>query len=359
MNAISFPTFLWSLRSCQRLHRVCRETVIPMWSAGAISSTSRQVVALRTVLCYIEDDGLYSNGKGSRFQQSPGVCPYRTLLAPQHLTVKNNNILRQCIGADDNVHVVFIGDSVMGLEYRAFNAMLYEATTSGKRITTSAIGTHGGLAKELGVAIETLEDMQEDVKDQKRLIIFNPGLHNIAQLCSVKYKEMQRENLDVDDGAFSCIEMYKSLLHDFIALLANYPADLIAFRTTIAPVGYCTIMWDLHGSQPSKYQPYSVSPNFVAHMNGIAKGVVEPIGDKIPILDGYYITLPRPDHREVDKDNTIGKHLVHPGPQVVEAMAGMWFNVVLRTLCSDIVDGWSMEGIGKYSHEDKVQKAVP
>ena len=138
-------------------------------------------------------------------------------------------------------------------------------------------------------------------------------------------------------------EMYKSLLRDLVSFLVDYPADLIAFRTTSAgwlPYGNMGFAW-----KPTEYQPYSLSPNFVARMNEIAKDVVKAVDDKIPVLDGYYITLARPDHREVNDDNDIGKHLVHPGPQVVNAMASIWFNVVLRTLCSGVLDESPMSRI--------------
>ena len=44
------------------------------------------------------------------------------------------------------------------------------------------------------------------------------------------------------------------------------------------------------------------------------------------------ITLARPDCREIGADNAIGKYLVHPGTEVVDAMARIWLTVVLNVL---------------------------
>jgi hypothetical protein len=49
----------------------------------------------------------------------------------------------------------------------------------------------------------------------------------------------------------------------------------------------------------------------------------------IPVLDSYWLTLARPDHREVDVDNSIGKHLVHAGPQVYDSLVRQWVTTFL------------------------------
>ena len=60
----------------------------------------------------------------------------------------------------------------------------------------------------------------------------------------------------------------------------------------------------------TKLQPFSRSPNFVANINDIAYRAVSKWGrGQVHFVDGYWITLSRPDHMEVNKIDTIGKHM--------------------------------------------------
>jgi len=90
--------------------------------------------------------------------------------------------------------------------------------------------------------------------------------------------------------------------------------------------------WD-----PTYLQTFPLSSEFVEHFNKIALDVIQKsnFGD-IHTMDGYWISLPRPDHTEVSKINGIGPHLVHPGPEVIGAMTEQWLLYVLRYICSDI-----------------------
>jgi hypothetical protein len=50
------------------------------------------------------------------------------------------------------------------------------------------------------------------------------------------------------------------------------------------------------------------------------------------VVDGYWITLARPDNREVNIDNAIGKHMVHAGQEVLDAMTRVWLTIVWNGL---------------------------
>ena len=230
-------------------------------------------------------------------------------------------------GQNSNIHLIFVGDSVMGLQHRAVRSVV----SGGGRVSATVIGTHGGLTKRLEEVIEELQMIVDENPDERRFVLFNAGLHDIAQLCSVKYKNARNEYLALADGEFSCVELYKTLLSKLTSFLTSYPAELVAFQTTTAgwmPYGNFGFAWN-----PNEYQPYSLSPNAVAHFNEAAKEVVgEASGGRFLIVDGYYITLARPDHREIGEDNAIGKHMVHPGIEVVDAMARVWLTVVLNIL---------------------------
>ena len=79
-------------------------------------------------------------------------------------------------------------------------------------------------------------------------------------------------------------------------------------------------------------QPFTFSPNFISHLNDIAVDVVVSESDSIALMDGYWITLARPDNRESTIDNRIGPHLVHPGREVAAAMVHTWMNMVARRM---------------------------
>ena len=236
-------------------------------------------------------------------------------------------------GQSSNIHLIFVGDSVMGLQHRTVRSALQhqQSVSGGARVSATIIGTHGGLAKRVEGVIEELQLIIDENPDERRFVLFNAGLHDIAQLCSVKYKNARNEYLGIADGEFSCVELYKTLLSKLTSFFATYPAELVAFQTTSAgwmPYGNFGFAWN-----PNEYQPYSLSPNAVTHFNEAAKEVVRDVsGGRFLVIDGYYITLARPDHREIGEDNAIGKHMVHPGTEVVDAMASIWLTVVLNVL---------------------------
>ena len=228
----------------------------------------------------------------------------------------------------DDVHLIFVGDSVMGLQHRCVRLIL-ESSGCGAKATS--IGTHGGLAKRRDGVIEELQQIIAESPNERRVVLFNAGLHDIAQLCSAKYKNARSEYFPLADDEFSCIEVYKTLLYELTSFLASYPAEFVAFQTTSAgwmPYGNFGFAWN-----PNEYQPYSLSPNAVAHFNEVAMEVVEDAsGGRFPIVDGYYITLARPDHREIGEDNAIGKHMVHPGVEVIESMARIWLTAIANVM---------------------------
>jgi hypothetical protein len=83
----------------------------------------------------------------------------------------------------------------------------------------------------------------------------------------------------------------------------------------------------------------SRSTHLVHHFNTIAIDVIQKKSSNIRILDGYWITLPRPDHTQTSSENAVGKHMVHPGYEVLSVFARMWFMLIFWGLC----DGDSFE----------------
>lgn len=82
---------------------------------------------------------------------------------------------------------------------------------------------------------------------------------------------------------------------------------------------------------PYKQQILPFDTSFAEHFNEIAFDVLKPF-DNIQIVDAYWLMLARPDNREVDADQSIGKHLVHPGNEVLGALTSIWMTVFAETL---------------------------
>ena len=80
-------------------------------------------------------------------------------------------------------------------------------------------------------------------------------------------------------------------------------------------------------------QPMSRSTHFAHHFNTIAYDIIQKESSSILIADAYWLTLPRPDHTQVSAENEVGKHLVHPGMEVLSVFARSWLMLILRRLC--------------------------
>lgn len=85
--------------------------------------------------------------------------------------------------------------------------------------------------------------------------------------------------------------------------------------------------------RPTDMQPMSRSPHLADHFNSIAYDVVQKQSKNVRITDGYWMTLPRPDHTQVNIGNRVGQHLVHPGFEVLSVFARRWFMLIILGLC--------------------------
>lgn len=86
----------------------------------------------------------------------------------------------------------------------------------------------------------------------------------------------------------------------------------------------------------TEMQPQSRSTHSVYSFNQIAHGIIQK-HSSIYITDGYWITLPRPDHTQTSETNQVGKHLVHPGYEVLSLFARRWLMLILWGLCGDLL----------------------
>ena len=51
---------------------------------------------------------------------------------------------------------------------------------------------------------------------------------------------------------------------------------------------------------------------------------------KIAVIDSFWLTYARPDHREIDMLNSRGKKMVHAGVEVYDVLLRQWLVVVLQ-----------------------------
>lgn len=79
----------------------------------------------------------------------------------------------------------------------------------------------------------------------------------------------------------------------------------------------------------------SRSPHLAQHFNTIAYDIIHNNSANILITDGYWLTLSRPDNTQISSENEVGKHLVHPGFEVLSVLARRWFMLMLWGLCGE------------------------
>jgi hypothetical protein len=71
---------------------------------------------------------------------------------------------------------------------------------------------------------------------------------------------------------------------------------------------------------------------FAHYFDEIAWEVMQELD--IPVMDTYWMTYSRPDHRESTDTNTLADKMVHAGPEVYDVLTRQWVMMVLETLCA-------------------------
>ncbi|CAB9506396.1 expressed unknown protein [Seminavis robusta] len=290
------------------------------------------------------------------YQKGLNSVGVRMKYAPRHcrLLPLNRAIDKLGCASGHNIHVIYIGDSNLRLQKNTFDS--FWKTVSSKaaanndsglpHIETSLISLHGGLHQTLPNVSLALRGILHNATstDSKKtatahMILFNSGLHDISRRCAMPNgHELLSMNL-------SCTQDYKNSFRALLSLVSQFPADLKVLQTTTAG-------WPKYGNfgfawPPTHPQTLPRDPNFVDHFNCVmlqevvnartgtprAAGSFGNSNSAISVMDAFWLTLSRPDHREVDKTNAIGKHLVHPGPEVLNALTRQWITMIIESLC--------------------------
>jgi len=241
---------------------------------------------------------------------------------------------------EDQVHVVFVGCSVMRLMHSSFNFLLRKANVT--NVKTSLVDIRRGLFRTLPHMKTQLRNFTKTNPDEKRYVVFNTGLHDIDRLCSgrmwaARLRDQDLMNKTIPEGQ-PCVETYRQQFEKMVRFIGEYPAELKIFRST-------TPGWMKYGnfgfSWPTEFvQPFQRSHHMVTHINDIAFDVLanSDNANDIHIMDGFWTSLARPDNTEMGPRNQIGKHMVHPGVEVMDAMARKWMHLIVRSMCSNALD---------------------
>lgn len=223
------------------------------------------------------------------------------------------------------LHFVFIGDSVMRLQV---DIMI--GWTHSPSVKVTRIATNGGLNKMLHNVTASLEEL--NLEQEYVVILFNSGLHDIGAFCRHRVETSVPGHL-TDPSKDACIDQYEETLTVLVHYISSMPARVKIFQTTSA--GW--MKWGNYGPgwNPGRPQGFTTSPHMVDAFNNVALRVLDGY-DGFDIVDGYWLSLARPDNRQVDKANAVGKHLVHPGLEVLQAMVRTWMTVALSRLGCEI-----------------------
>jgi hypothetical protein len=272
------------------------------------------------------------NSIGFRMDYRPVHC---SLL--DEAAIKSKSILQKCMQQSHYdflnrfLHLILVGDS----NILAQDAWARETGLFDGQFKTTIVETHGGINAVLpNIKRDLTEIIQNDKKiAQERnktihyVVIFNSGLHDIIHLCGSEYYGLQINFTARGDAR--CIDTYRQRLREFAHLMKEFPSVLTVFQTTSAAWpkwGLSAISWPA-----DKKQSLPFSSSFAEYFNEIALEVMEEFD--IPVMDTYWLTLSRPDHREVTVNNDIPPKMAHSGPEVYSVLFRKWAMMILATIC--------------------------
>jgi hypothetical protein len=272
------------------------------------------------------------NSLGFRMDYRPVHC---SLL--DQAAIRGAGILHACQNkskidfSNRYLHLVVVGDSnIVAQSNWAHNAGLF-----GDQFRFSLVHTQGGINAKLPNITRDLSRILSRAKQNVEnysvsfdfVVLFNSGLHDIIHLCGSEYFGL-RINFTAR-GTARCIDTYRQRLRELARMMKEFPSALTVFQTTTAAWpkwGLVATAWPA-----DKKQSLPFSSSFAEHFNGIAWEVMQEFD--IPVMDTYWLTLSRPDHREVTAKNDIPEKMAHAGPQVYSVLVRKWAMMILGTIC--------------------------
>jgi hypothetical protein len=148
---------------------------------------------------------------------------------PQHCSLlpfqETSASLVNCNTSAKQVHVIFIGDSVMRMQYELFQSSV-------PNVKTTFVLTSGGIVQTMSNVTSRLVELKQ-LSNEHRFLLFNTGLHDIAQLCSRRWRRVREAHLGPDSN-FSCTAQYRHSLGELVDFIRAYPAERKVFQSTTA-----------------------------------------------------------------------------------------------------------------------------
>ena len=229
-----------------------------------------------------------------------------------------------------DIYLVFVGDSNM----MALQKVL-EQQHFFNRVQSIVLRTNDGLHMRLQEIQQGLHQLMRDSSPTtKFFLFFNAGLHDIARLCSHRFVHSRQQNLGISEQEFSCVTEYRKNLEKLVSLIQAFPFQLRVFQTTTA--GW--LKWGNYGfSWPAtQFQEYPLDSQACHEFNQIAWHIMQD--HDIPVVDAFWLSLSRPDHRQIDAENRRGKKLVHLGVELYHVLLRKWLSLVAESLLLDKQD---------------------
>jgi len=260
-----------------------------------------------------------SDSLGLQMEYLPtGGC---RLASQQEVSEALTDVLNKTKNAGEVLHFVFLGDSNARKQRDMFRDYFI-----GRGSTTTHIPTNGGIVATLEIIKQELSAIASRWQREKEKIflIFNTGLHDIQRLCIRQGRE--------DPGFSSCFEQYKKTLQELVEVLNSFPAALKVWQTTLSAWpkwGNYNVAW------PASLQAFPRTPHACHILNEIAWEVMSQ--NDIFVMDSYWLSLSRPDHRGVKNktetsDAVVSNHLAHAGPEVYSVLTRKWAMMILEWL---------------------------
>jgi hypothetical protein len=278
-----------------------------------------------------------TNSLGIHMEYRPTKC---ALL--DEATLKDGQTLAKCVQPHHGnyqgskpkpkrrLQIVLVGDSNMNVQAE----LVDKENFLGLAPRFSYIGNQGGInnADVIAYVKERVSRLLEKDALQDTptsyFVIFNSGLHDIKQLCGGSADFGMQIDYEARGDA-RCVDTYRRRLKEFAQELQTLPSVLTVFQTTPA----AWPKWGVYGATwpPNVTQPLPFISDFAHYFNEIAWEVMRELD--IPIMDAYWITHSRPDHRESTETNTLAGKLAHAGPEVYDVLVRKWMMMILETLC--------------------------
>lgn len=246
-------------------------------------------------------------------------------------TLKDPRTLQTCLRSKPHPkrlwHILFVGDSNLEKQFELFRDVEIFRPWS----FLSYISTKDGLRKRLPEVEHFLRELLENDAiegvQKDYVIIFNSGLHDIVFLCGNGYFGIEP---DLARGNARCVDTYHQQIRQFANMIKQFPSVMTVFQTTQAA-------WPKWGAAsgstwlPNTTQPMPFASDFAAHFNEIARQAMEEF--KIPTMDSYWLTLSRPDHREVMPDNKLSDKMAHAEREVYIVLVRQVAMMMLEVFC--------------------------